>query len=39
MNKANRYSLVEESKKKWLENENDSKDDKYELSILKYDAN
>jgi hypothetical protein len=30
--------LVEASCNKWLENENDLDDDKYELPILKYDA-
>jgi hypothetical protein len=39
MSKVDQYSLVEAAHKKWLENENDLDDDKYELPILKYDAN
>jgi hypothetical protein len=39
MNKANQYSLVKVSHKKWLENENDIDDDEYELPILKYNGN
>jgi len=39
MNRIDQYSLVEATHKKWLENENDLHDDKYELPILKYDAN
>jgi hypothetical protein len=31
--------LVEAACKKWLKNENDLGDDKYELPIKKYDAN
>jgi hypothetical protein len=37
-NKAKYYSFVEASCKKWPKNESDP-DDKYELPILKYDAN
>ncbi len=33
------YLLVEASNKKWLENESDPQDNKYELPILIYDAN
>ncbi len=33
------YSLVEATHKKWIENGNDLDDDKYELPILKHDAN
>jgi hypothetical protein len=39
MNKANQYSLVETSNKKWPKNENDWKDNKYKSHILKYNAN
>jgi hypothetical protein len=39
MNNAYQYSLVKVLNKKWLENENDLKDDEYELPILKYNAN
>ncbi len=39
MNKADQYSLVETSNKKWPENENDRKDNKCKLHILKYNAN
>jgi hypothetical protein len=39
MNKVNQYSLVEASNKEWWENENDREDDKYELPILKHNAN
>jgi hypothetical protein len=38
-NKADRYSLIEAARKKWLENESDLNDDEYELPILKYNAN
>jgi hypothetical protein len=38
-NEANQYSLVEALNKKWPEDENDSQDNKYELPILKYNAN
>jgi hypothetical protein len=33
MNKANQYSLVEASHKKWLENESDRDDNEYEVPI------
>ncbi len=39
MNKEKQYSLIEVSRKKWLENESDLDDKKYELLILKYDVN
>jgi hypothetical protein len=39
MSIRDQYSLIEATHKKWLENENDLDDDKYELPILKYDAN
>jgi hypothetical protein len=39
MNIAEQYSLVEASRKKWLENGSDPDDNEYELPILKYDAN
>jgi hypothetical protein len=39
INEANRYSLVKTLNKKWPEDESDSQDNKYELPILKYDAN
>jgi len=39
MNRANQYSLVEASCKKWLGNEIDLDDNEYELFILKYDVN
>jgi hypothetical protein len=37
--KMDQYSLVEASRKKWLENESDPDDHEYKLPILKYDAN
>jgi hypothetical protein len=39
MSKANRYSLVETTCKKWQKNESDPNDNEYGLPILKYDAN
>jgi hypothetical protein len=39
MNRADQYSLVEATHKKWPKNESDPNDNEYELSILKYDAN
>ncbi len=36
---VDQYSLVEITCKKWPDNENDPDDNKYELPILKYNAN
>ncbi len=33
MNRADQYSLIETTCKKWLENENDLDDDEYELPV------
>jgi hypothetical protein len=38
MSRGDQYSLVETTRKKWSNNENDLDDDEYELSILKYEA-
>jgi hypothetical protein len=39
MSKVEQYSLVEVACKKWPKKESDPNDDKYELPILKYNAN
>jgi hypothetical protein len=39
MSRADQYSLVKIPHKKWLENESDLDDDKYEFPISRYDAN
>ncbi len=39
MSIVDQYSLVEASCKKWLKNENDLDNNKYELFILKYNVN